>query len=137
MRGYYSMYKGIRYLCDHQIIRQQLTILFQMYFHTSKSELLDSLPAHLRDSYARDFHLADDVFYSGRLKVTSRGRQKYWNHWQKYAAPVGVDPYLQDANFSKRIQLLSSFAARVRTGYYGNGNQVKNCIVSSALTAIG
>ena len=31
---------------------------------------MDSLPAHLRDSYARDFRLADDAFYSGRLEVT-------------------------------------------------------------------
>ena len=27
--------------------------------------------------------------------------------------------------------------ARVRTGYYGNGKQVKNCTVSSAITAVG
>jgi len=98
---------------------------------------VDSLPANLRDSYARDFRLADDAFYSGRLEATSRGREKYWNHWQKYLAPVGVDPYLQGTNFQKRIRLLSGFAARVRTGYYGNGKQVKNCTVSSAITAVG
>ncbi len=50
---------------------------------------------------------------------------------------MGVDPYLQDSNFSKRIRLLSGFAAQVRTGYNGNGSQVKNCTVSSVLTAIG
>jgi hypothetical protein len=50
---------------------------------------------------------------------------------------VGVNPYLQDAPFSKQIRPLSGFAAQVRTGYYGKGNQVKNCTVSSALTAIG
>ncbi len=98
---------------------------------------MDSLPAHLRDNYARDFRLADDAFYSGRLEATSRGREKYWNHWKKYAAPVGVDPYLQGTNFQKRIRLLSGFAARVRTGYYGNGKQVKNCTVCSAITAVG
>jgi len=48
-----------------------------------------------------------------------------------------VDPYLQGTNFQKRIRLLSGFAARVRTGYYGNGKQVKNCTVSSAITAVG
>jgi hypothetical protein len=98
---------------------------------------MDSLPAHLCNSYAHDFCLVDDAFYSGRLEATSCGRQKYWNHWQKYTLPVGVDPYLQDTDFSKWIQLLSGFAARVRTGYYGNKSQVKNCTVSSALTAIG
>ena len=50
---------------------------------------------------------------------------------------MGVDPYLQGTNFQKRIRLLSGFAARVRTGYYGNGKQVKNCTVSSAITAVG
>jgi len=98
---------------------------------------VDSLPARLRDSYARDFRLADEAFYARRLEATFRGRQKYWNHWQQYTVPVGVDPYLQDAPFQKRICLLSGFAARVRTGLYGEGNQVKNCTVNSALTAIG
>jgi hypothetical protein len=98
---------------------------------------VDTLPAHLQDSYARDFRLADVAFYAGRLEATSRGRKKYWNHWQKNTALVGVDPYLQDTSFSKRVRLLSRFAVRVRTGYYGNGNQVKNCTVSSAITAVG
>jgi hypothetical protein len=35
------------------------------------------------------------------------------------------------------MRALSGFLARVRTGYYGQGKQVKNCTVSSALTAIG
>jgi hypothetical protein len=50
---------------------------------------------------------------------------------------VGVDPYVQGTNFQKRIRLLSGFAAQVRTGYYSNRNQVKNCTVSSLITAIG
>ena len=79
---------------------------------------MDSLPTHLHDSYPRDFHLADDAFYSGQLEATSRGREEYWNHWQKYSAPVGVDPYLQITNVQKRIRLLSGFAARVRRGYW-------------------
>ena len=33
--------------------------------------------------------------------------------------------------------MLSGFMARVCTGYYGKGKQVKNCTVSSALTAVG
>ncbi len=98
---------------------------------------MDALPAHLCNSYVRDFHLADVPFYAGQLEATSPGRQKYWNHWQKYMAPVGVNPYLQNTSFSKRVHLLSGFAASVHTGYYGNGNQVKNCTVSSAIMAVG
>ncbi len=118
-------------------IEGELTNLFQCQLPPSQPELVDCLPAHLRDSYARDFCLADDAFYSGRLEATSRGRKKYWDHWQWYATPMGVDPYLQDTNFSKCIRLLSRFAAQVCTGFYGAGRQVKNCTVSSALTAIG
>jgi hypothetical protein len=44
---------------------------------------------------------------------------------------------LQDTNFSTQIRLLSRFAVRVRTGYYGKGNQVKNITVSSVLMVIG
>jgi hypothetical protein len=115
----------------------ELTNLFQRQLPPPQPELVDCLQAHLCDSYAHDFHLADDAFYAGRLEVTSRGRKKYWEHWQRYAMPMGADPYLQDTNFSKRIRLLSGFAAQVRTGFYGAGHQVKNCTVSSALTAIG
>jgi hypothetical protein len=69
--------------------------------------------------------------------MTSCGWKKYWDHWEAYAQPMGVDPYLQDTPLTKRFRLLSGFAMRVRSGYYGNGNQVKNCTVSSMITAIG
>jgi hypothetical protein len=46
-------------------IRIRLTNLFQMQYHTSTSDLVDSLPANLHESYTRDFRLADDAFYSG------------------------------------------------------------------------
>ncbi len=97
---------------------------------------MDSLPAHLHNSLG-DFCLEDDAFYSVRLEAISRGRKKYSNHWQKYASPVGVDPYLQDTQFSKCVHLLSGFAAQVHTDYNGNGSQVKICTVSCALTAVG
>ncbi len=48
-----------------------------------------------------------------------------------------MDPYLQDKQFPTKMRALSSFLARVRTGFYGQGKQVKNCTVSSALTAVG
>ncbi len=35
------------------------------------------------------------------------------------------------------MRTLSGFMARNRTGYYGKGKQVKNCTVSSVLTAVG
>ncbi len=50
---------------------------------------------------------------------------------------MGVDPYHQDKQFPTKMHALSGFLAQVRTGYYGQGKQVNNCTVSSALTAIG
>jgi hypothetical protein len=98
---------------------------------------LEHVPAHLKNSYARDFYLADRAFHAGRLEATTRSRKKYWDRWQAYTGPLGVDPYLQDTSFSTRMRTLSGFMARIRTEYYGKGKQVKNCTVSSALTAIG
>ncbi len=98
---------------------------------------MERLPAHLCNSYARDFYLADSAFQAGRLEATTRSRQKYWNHWESYTGPLGVDPYLQDEHFTTRMRVLSGFLARVHTGYYGQGKQVKNCTVSSELTAVG
>jgi hypothetical protein len=96
-----------------------LLTFFQLALSSANTELLVGLPTHLRNSYACDFRLAYEAFHTGRLEVTSRGRKKYWDHWQAYTAPMGVDPYLQDTQFSKQIRLLSGFAARVRTGFYG------------------
>ncbi len=98
---------------------------------------MERLPAHLRDSYARDFYLADRAFQAGRLEATTRSRQKYWSHWESYSGPLGVDPYLQGKQFPTTMRTLSGFLARVRTGYYGQGKQVENCTLSSPLTAVG
>jgi hypothetical protein len=50
---------------------------------------------------------------------------------------MGVDPFLQDTPFTIRVCLLTGFAGRVRTGYYGQGKQIQAGSVSSALTAVG
>lgn len=49
---------------------------------------------------------------------------------------MGVDPYLQDTPFTIQVRLLTGFAARVRTGYYGRGKQIQAGSVSNAITAI-
>jgi hypothetical protein len=48
-----------------------------------------------------------------------------------------VDPFLQDTLFTNRVCLLTGFAGRVRTGYYGQGKQIQAGSVSSAITAVG
>jgi hypothetical protein len=117
--------------------RHGITNLLQHLFPPATTELLERLPTYLKNSYARDFYLADQAFQAGRLEATTRSCKKYWDRWQAYTIPLGVDPYFQDASFLTRMQTLSGFMARVRTGYHGKGKQVENCTVSSALTAIG
>jgi hypothetical protein len=50
---------------------------------------------------------------------------------------MGVDPFLQDTPFTVRVCLLKGFVGRVRTGYYGQGQQIQAGSISSAITAIG
>jgi hypothetical protein len=97
--------------------QQGITNIFQLALSSANTELLFGLPTHLCNSYACDFHLGDEAFHTGRLEATFRGQKKYWDHWQAYTAPMGVDPYLQNTRFSKQIRLLSGFAAQVHTGF--------------------
>jgi hypothetical protein len=50
---------------------------------------------------------------------------------------MGVDPFLQDTPFTIRVHLLTGFAGRVRTGYYGQGKQIQAGSISSSIMAIG
>jgi hypothetical protein len=44
--------------------RREFTNLFQFKISSPLSELVDSLPAYLCNSYLHDCHLADDTFHS-------------------------------------------------------------------------
>ena len=63
-------------------------------------------------------------------------RQKYWNFWQTYCAQCKTNPYLDSTNKIEQSILLTGYAARVRTGIYGRGNQVKVQTVTDALSAM-
>ncbi len=69
--------------------------------------------------------------------MTTESRRKYWSRWKAYVAPLGVDPYLQNTAFALKARVLSGYAARVRSGYYGRGWQIRADSVSAALTAVG
>ena len=71
------------------------------------------------------------------MEATTSNREKYWNHWAHYVAPLGLDPYLQETRYDHKIRALGGFAARIRTGYYGHGNEIRAGSVSSALSAVG
>jgi len=79
----------------------------------------------LSGRYASDFHVADEGSHTGRVVATSKGRETCWSRWLTYVAPMGVEPFLQDTPFTIRVRLLTGFAGRVRTGYYGQGKQIQ------------
>jgi hypothetical protein len=127
--------KGEKWWGSNRAENPNLTV--QQPLLDGAEELLDLLPNFLRGRYASDFRIADEGFYSGWVAVTTKGRESCWAHWAAYVAPMGVDPFLQDTPFTVRVCLLKGFAGRVRTGYYGQGQQVQAGSVSSAITAVG
>jgi hypothetical protein len=96
---------------------------------------VDDLLPELQDSYAHDFHLADEAFCAGRLAATSIARETRWQHWKTYLTPMGFDPYLQSPNFEQRIRCLTGFAQRTCTSYYGRGRQVQAATVTGITAA--
>ena len=115
----------------------RLTLSFQHNLSSPTTGILDRLPTVFRDMYSRDFHIADEAFHNGRMEATSSARTKYWSRWVSYVAIVGVDPYLQETTYTWKARLLTGFAARVRSGFYGRKAQVSTGAVNSAITAIG
>ena len=73
---------------------------------------------------------------TGVVAKTAQTRAKYWKYWSKYASICGVDPFLQDTTPIERDIVVTAFAARVRTGYYGRGLPITVSGVTSALAAI-
>ena len=59
-----------------------------------------------------------------------------WRNWC-YVKHLGVDPYLQQVPYAKRVRCLTGFVAQTRTGLYGHRQQVQSSTVTGAITAIG
>ena len=79
----------------------------------------------------------DDAYYAGRMAGTAKNRQSYWDHWNAYVHPLGMDAYLQDGMYTDRVRMLTGFAARVQQGSYGRGQRVQASTVSAAIMAVG
>ena len=71
---------------------------------------------------------------NGITAKTNTTRKKYWRHWERYATSENIDPFIDPSVPPlERDIFIGAFAARVRTGKYGNGDQIK---VSGALDAL-
>lgn len=73
------------------------------------------------------------------MEATTKNRETYWQHWLRHCGALGVDPHLSDSTtpFKERVSALSSFGARVRRGFYGQGRQIRTDSAVSAITAVG
>ena len=58
-------------------------------------------------------------------------------NWCAYVKHLGMHPYLQQVPYATRVQCLTGFAARTRTGFYGYGRQVQSSTVTGAIMAVG
>ena len=73
---------------------------------------------------------------AGTTPTTAKTREKYWAAWCRYCSKWNQDPYLQGLEPLEATIIVSAFAARVRTGFYGRGNEVKVPSVCDAIAAI-
>ena len=89
----------------------------------------------VRPDFEGDFRAAWEAIHSGVVDATTKKRRKYWTAWCKYANSGNTSPYLDRKN-DDPIIILTGFAARVRSGFYGWGKRVGVQSVSDALGAI-
>ena len=77
-----------------------------------------------------------EAINNGVVDDNNKTREKFWQHWKDYTALFRVDPYLSKCTNVQQIIIITAFAARVRTGYYGKGSTVRVPSVTKALAAI-
>jgi hypothetical protein len=71
------------------------------------------------------------------MRATNKNRQSNWTDWERYVAPLGLDPYLQDTPFPWRVKALTGFSARASKGAFAKGCQVQARTVSGYVSSIG
>ena len=94
------------------------------------------MPSTERALFLRDCLSAGEAAANGVTAKTNATRQKYWRHWERYAESTRIDPFFDSVPALERDIITGAFAARVRTGEFGNGHQIKVAGVTDALAAI-
>ena len=89
-----------------------------------------------KDTITSDIILAWEAINNGVVDKNHNKRKKYWNFWEQYVQIYKKNSFLTDCTNAEQIIIITAFAARVRTGHYGRGNQVKVQSVKDALAAI-
>ena len=73
---------------------------------------------------------------NGVVDAATKSRQKYWAHWVEYASAYNQSPLLDNLSDMHKLVIITAYAARVRTGYFGRGGQVRVPSVTEALSAV-
>jgi hypothetical protein len=96
------------------------------------------VPNSEKGDFIRDLLSARRAIANGVVDKTSKTRAKYWRHWCQYAEMCGVNPFIHKDDMSQleREIILCSYSARVRSGAFGRGAQIKVQAVTDALAAV-
>ena len=113
--------------------------IFQFYFSSPPTELLATIQHPQRHHLEADLVAFATACGHARVEATSQTRRKYWSHWRRYAKSFRTCAYLDKrrTSYKTKVNVVGGFAARVRTGYFGNNRQVSVATVRTALSAVG
>ena len=115
---------------------QKSNFLIQLSFPSLPESFKEIVKDTFKGSIECDITLAWRAISDGVTAQTDRTQEKYWRHWNDYCKQCGTDPYLHSVKPHEQAITLTAFYARVRTGDYGQGYQVRIQPVTDALTAI-
>ncbi|GFH59971.1 hypothetical protein CTEN210_16447 [Chaetoceros tenuissimus] len=99
-------------------------------------ELLARTHYTKRVGVARDILSSWSYIGNGVTAKNEKERAKYWKAWCSYCCSICIDPFLRGESQLQATIAVAAFAARVRTGSYGLGEQVTVQTVTKAISAI-
>ena len=88
-------------------------------------------PAHVRDEFERDLDASWGKVADATVDGTARAT--HWNNWCAWCTQFHFDKFLADVPQAQHIHVLMAFAARVRSGAFGQGRQIGSQSVATAL----
>jgi hypothetical protein len=97
---------------------------------------MEGIPLKRQILLSRDIMSAWNAIENGVVDQTTKRREKYWAHWCEYTAAFNHEPYLRQANNMQKNIIITAFAARVRSGHYGQKHRVTVQTVANALSSI-
>ena len=97
---------------------------------------MDGIALSTKIDFTRDVISPGHAIDLGVVEKTTRAREKYWTHWSCYSKNVSIDPLLERTDPLIRDVVITAFAARVWSGYYGRGREIQVSGVTEAISSI-